>query len=161
MAIFPQGKGKTTFLHMQVLYTRRVRSSQDSQAIGISRRKLEPTSGLVFADVFFPEFGMAADEASQEIDAFAGVEVNDGDAILAEPLDATLEVDGFADQHGADAKLADEAAAIPAGRKRGDHDFVAIPALASGAAKGVGFAVDGRIAFLNASVVALAEKFSR
>ncbi len=65
-----------------------------------------------------------------------------------------MEIDGLADDYGGDAELADEAAAIPARRQRGDHNLVAIGALTAGTAEGVGFSVDGWIVFLHAAVVA-------
>ena len=71
-----------------------------------------------------------------------GVEVDDLDTDGAEPLQATGEVTGFADDERAQAELANEAATVPARGKRADHDEVAIGSLASGAAEGVGFAVD-------------------
>src|SRR5258708_36701273 len=94
---------------------------------------------LVDADFFVPNGGISADVGGQEVDAFGGVEVDDLDAIFAEPVDAAVEIAGFADDYGGDAELADEAAAIPARRQRGDHNFVAIGALAAGPAEGVVF----------------------
>src|SRR5258708_33002255 len=66
----------------------------------------------------------------------------------------------FADDYGGDGELADEAAAVPAGRQSGDHDFVAISALATGAAEGVGFCVDRGIVLLDAAVVAAPQQVS-
>ena len=64
----------------------------------------------------------------------------------------------FADDDGLEAELADEAGAVPAGGERGDHDEVAVGALAAGAAEGVGFAVDGGVGLLDAAVVAAADE---
>src|SRR5260370_40838779 len=91
------------------------------------------------------------------MNAFGGVEVDDLDAIFAEPVDAAVEVGGLADDHGGDAELADEAAAIPAGRQGGDHNFFAIAALTASTAKSVGFSVDGWIVFLHTAGVAAHE----
>src|SRR5690349_18764952 len=80
----------------------------------------------VFADVFVPNFGMGGDVLGEEVDAVGGIEVDDGDAVVAEPVEAAGEVDRFADDDGTDAELADEAAAIPARGERGRHDGVAV-----------------------------------
>src|SRR5260370_6723593 len=82
------------------------------------------------------------------------------DAIFVQPVDAAAEVNRFADDHRADAELPHQAAAIPAWRQRGDHDFVAIAALAAGAAESVGFAVERKIIFLDAPIVAAPYAFS-
>jgi hypothetical protein len=74
--------------------------------------------------------------------------------------DAAAEIHRFADNNGGDTELADQSAAIPARRQRGDHDFVAIGALAAGPAERVGLTVDGRVIFLNTAVVAATQKFS-
>ena len=71
---------------------------------------------------------------------------------------AAGEVDAFADDDGLEAELADEAGAIPAGGEGGDHDEVAVGALAAGVAEGVGFAVDGGVGLLDAAVVAAADE---
>jgi hypothetical protein len=55
-------------------------------------------------------------------------------------------------------ELADEAAAIPAGGEGGDHDFVAIGALAAGFAEGVGLAVNAGVGLLDAAVAASGEQ---
>src|SRR5260370_30774496 len=88
------------------------------------------------------------------MNAFGGVKVDDLDAVFAEPVDAAVEIDGLADDYSGDAELADEAAAIPARRQRGDHNLVAIGALTAGTAEGVGFSVDGGIVLLDTAVVA-------
>ena len=85
----------------------------------------------------------------------------DLDAVFAEPVEAAGEIHRFADNQRADVELADQAAAVPAGGESGDHDFVAVGALAAGFAEGVGFAVDGGIAFLDAAIVAAAEQSCR
>lgn len=103
---------------------------------------------------------MRADETGEQIDAFLAIEVDDVDAVFAEPVDTTLEGAAFADDQCADAELADEAAAVPAGCESGDHDQVAVGGLAAGAAEGVGFAVDGGVAVLNAAVVPTTDEFA-
>src|SRR3546814_730213 len=85
-------------------------------------------------------------------------EVNHVDAVLAQPRDPAVEVHRLAHHHRADVELPHQAAAVPARGERGDHDGVAIAALAAGLAEGVGFAVHGRVAFLYAAIVAAAEQ---
>jgi hypothetical protein len=114
--------------------------------------------GLFFADVFIPDMRLFGDEFLEEVDAFLRVQVDDADAVFDEPVEAAAETDGFADDDSSDLELADESAAIPAGGERGDHDLVAVGALAAGFAKGVGFAMDARVAFLNAAVATAAEQ---
>src|SRR3546814_16951397 len=84
-------------------------------------------------------------------------EVNHVDAGLAQPRDPAVEVHRLAHHHRADVELPHQAAAVPARGARGDHDGVAIAALADGLAAGVGFAVHGRVAFLYAALVSPAE----
>src|SRR5690606_33255561 len=79
-------------------------------------------------------------------------------ALFAQPVVAALEIDRLAHHHGTDPELLHQPAAVPARRERGDHDGVAVGALAAGLAEGVGFAVHGRIVFLYAAVVAAAEQ---
>ncbi len=56
--------------------------------------------------------------------------------------------------------MADEAAAIPAGGERRDHDETAVAALAACITEGVSFAVKGRIAELHSTIVTGAEEDS-
>jgi hypothetical protein len=86
------------------------------------------------------------------------MQVDDAGAVFDEPVEAAAKTHGFADDEGADVELANEAAAVPAGSERGDHDFVAVGALAAGFAKGVGLAVNARVALLDAAVAAAAEQ---
>src|SRR5438046_3963198 len=79
--------------------------------------------------------------------------VEDFGSVFAEPVDAAAKIHGFADDHRADAKLTDQAAAIPAGGKRGYHDFVAITSLSPCFAKSIRLTMRGRIAFLHSAVV--------
>ena len=110
-------------------------------------------AGLVDADIFIPNGGIFADVSGQEIDAIRGMQVDDVDAIFAKPVDAALEVDRFSDDYGRNAELADQTAAIPTRRQCGDHDLVAIGALAPRAAEGVGFTVDARVVLLNPPIM--------
>ena len=112
--------------------------------------------GLVDADVFVPDGGVGGDVVAHHGDAGGVGEVDDVDAEVAEPLFAAGEVLAFADDDGLEAELADEAGAVPAGGERGDHDEVAVGALAAGVAEGVGFAVDAGVGLLDAAVVAAA-----
>src|SRR5580698_4875358 len=112
----------------------------------------------IFADVFVPDVGFFGDEFLEEVDAVLGMEIDHADAVFDEPVEAAAEADGLTDDDSADLELADEAAAIPAGGESGDHDFVAVGALASGFAEGVGFAVDARVGLLDAAVAASGEQ---
>ena len=113
-----------------------------------------PLGSRRLANVFVPDFGVLADVGGQQVDTLGGVEVEDVDAGGAEPVEASGEVAGFADDYGGKAELAHESAAEPARGERGDHDEVAVGALPSGAAEGVGFPVDGGVVLLDAAVVA-------
>lgn len=115
---------------------------------------------LVDADVLVPKCGMQADEGSEQVDAFLGMQVDNFHTILPKPIEATGEIDGFAHDDGGNGELADQTAAIPTGGQGGDHDFVAVGALAAGAAEGVGFGVDGGVVVLDAAVVTLGEEIS-
>src|SRR5882762_11887324 len=86
----------------------------------------------VHTDVFVPNLRMIGNVPPEHLDAFARMGVEDFDPVLAEPVKAAAEIHGLADDHGANAKLADEAAAIPAGSQGGHHDFVAVGTLAAG-----------------------------
>ena len=84
---------------------------------------------------------MGLDVIGEKRGAFGGIKVNYLHAERAKPVNAALKRAAFADDERAEAELADEAAAIPARRERGDHDEIAITALASGAAECVGLGV--------------------
>src|SRR5690606_23231461 len=112
----------------------------------------------VLTDVLVPHPRIRRDPVAEHGDALGVGEIDHLDAVLAQPVVATLEVDRFAHHHGADPELLHQPAAIPARRERGDHDRVAVGTLAAGLAEGVGFAMDGRVAFLHAAVVAAAEQ---
>ena len=107
-----------------------------------------------------PDGGIFLNVGGEEGDAFLGVEVEDFDVEGAEPVDAALEGAGFADDDAGESELANEAAAVPAGRECGDHGQFAVAALASGVAEGVGFSVEGWVVILYAAIVAGAEEGS-
>jgi len=111
---------------------------------------------LVDAYVFVPEGGVGGDVVAHHGNAVGVGEVDDVYAEVAEPVFAAGEVLALADDDGLEAELADEAGAVPAGGEGGDHDEVAVGALAAGVAEGVGFAVDGGVGLLDAAVVAAA-----
>jgi len=48
---------------------------------------------------------MFADECAEHLRAFVGVEVDDLDAVLLQPVDAAVEVDRFADDDLADLRI--------------------------------------------------------
>ena len=70
---------------------------------------------LLFADVLVPDFGVLGDEAFKQLAALACVEIDDLDAIFAQPVEAAGKGAAFADHERADAELAHQSAAIPAG----------------------------------------------
>jgi len=113
---------------------------------------------LVFTYVLVPDFGVFADVIGHELDAFRRGEIVNLDAVVAEPVDASLKSLAFADDDGPEAKLTDQSRAVPAGGEGGDHDEVAIGALAAGVAEGVGFTVGRGVAVLDAAIVARAEE---
>jgi len=82
----------------------------------------------------------------------------DRDAVLAEPMDASLEGLALANDDGSESKLANEAGAVPAGSERGDHDEVTIRALAAGVAEGVSLSMGGGVVVLDAAVVSQTEE---
>src|SRR5207245_2543889 len=89
----------------------------------------------LFSDVFLPDFGMFLYVFRQQLDAFLGLEINDFDAVFAQPIDSTLKVYRLPHDDGPDSKLTDQSAAVPARSEGRDHDFVAIGSLAARAAK--------------------------
>jgi len=115
---------------------------------------------LLFSDVFIPNIGVSRDVAGHHANAFLRVEINYIDAILAEPFDAAGKIHRLADHDSADPELPDQAAAEPAGSKRGDHDFVAVGAMTPGLAERIGLAVNRRVAMLNPTIVPAAEKLA-
>src|SRR6266849_1261199 len=114
----------------------------------------------LFADVFSPDFRVVGHVFSKHLDAFVRMGVEHFRAVLAQPIDAAAEIYGLADDYGANAKLADQAAAIPARSQRGHHDFIAVAPLPAGVSKRIRFAVRGRIAFLHSAVAAFSQQFS-
>jgi hypothetical protein len=69
-----------------------------------------------------------------------------------------MEVQRFADHHGPDLELPDQATAVPAGRQGGDHDAVPVVTPPSGVAEGGRLGVAGRIVVLDPPVVSPAEQ---
>src|SRR6266849_3747992 len=114
----------------------------------------------VHTDIFVPNFRMVRNVPGENSNALLGVQVDDIDSILDQPIDAAAEIHGLADNYSGDAKLADEPAAVPAGSERGHHDFVAVAPLPAGVSKRIRFTVRGRIAFLHSAVVAFSQQFS-
>src|ERR1700722_15011653 len=115
---------------------------------------------LLFSDVFVPDVSMFLNVRFQQGYALRRIKVEDFYSQRAQPLDATLKCAALADDYRAESKLADQATAIPARRQRRHHDEIAIAALASSIAKGVGFAMCGGIAVLDAPIVARADEFA-
>src|SRR6266849_6927224 len=103
---------------------------------------------------------MVRNVPGENSNALLGVQVDDIDSILAQPIDAAAEIHGLADHYGANAKLADQAAAIPARSQRGRHDFVAVSPLPARFAKRIRLAMRGRITLLHSAVVAASQQLS-
>jgi len=103
---------------------------------------------------------MAGDKGLEQLAAFLAVEVDDFDAVFAEPVEAAGKGAALPHDQSADAELAHQATAIPAGSQRGYHDQVAIAALSAGAAEGVRLAVDAWIALLHAAIVTAADQLA-
>src|SRR5690349_8120001 len=96
----------------------------------------------------------------QQLDAFLGLEINDFDAVFAQPIDSTVKIYRLPHDDGSDSKLTNQSAAVPARGKGCDHDFVAIGSLEARAAKRVSFAMCRRVAFLHSSIVASSQERS-
>src|SRR5579863_4544313 len=96
---------------------------------------------------------MLGDVALEQFAAVAIVEVDHVDPVLAQPVETAGKGTALTHDQRSDAKLADQPAAVPARSQCGDHDHVAIAALAAGTSKGVGFAVHAGVAMLHAPVV--------
>src|SRR5229473_6405846 len=77
---------------------------------------------LLLSDVLVPDFGMLGDEGLEQLAALGVVEVDDVDAVLAQPVEAAGKGAALAHDHRADAELAHQPAAIPARGERGDHN---------------------------------------
>src|SRR3546814_13322896 len=103
----------------------------------------------ILADILVPHFGIGRDPVAQHLDAALVGQVDDLDAVLAQPRNPAVEVHQLAHHHGADVELPHQAAAVPARGERGDHARVAVAALESGLADGVGFAGPGRVALVH------------
>ncbi len=115
---------------------------------------------LFFADIFVPDRGILHDIALEQLAALVIVKVNDLDAVFAQPVHAATKGAALAHHYRADAKLAHQAAALPARGQRGAPHKVTVAALAAGAAKGIGFRVDAGIAVLHAAIVAAAQQLA-
>ncbi len=101
---------------------------------------------------------MRGDVGLHHVPAVRVVEIDDFDAVFAQPIQPALKAAALAHHQGTDAELAHQAAAIPAWGQRGDHDQVAVAALAAGTAKGVGFPVNAGVALLHALVSSAADQ---
>jgi hypothetical protein len=123
-------------------------------------RQRSESHNSLFADVFVPDLGILRNIRGQHSNAFVRMGVEHFRAVLAEPVEAAAEIYGFPDHYGADAELANQAAAIPARGQGSHHDFVAVTALAARLSKRIRFAMRGRITFLHSAVVAASQQFS-
>src|SRR6202795_1925779 len=115
----------------------------------------------LFSDVFVPNPGISADILAQQRGALRRIEIEDFYAKRAQPLHAAPKIAALADDQRAEAKLADQSAAIPARRKRGNHGQASIAPLASRIAEGIGLAMHGRVIVLHSAVMTRADEFAR
>ncbi len=72
-------------------------------------------SCLFLADVFVPDFRVNGDVTFEQLAAILAVQIDDVYVIFAQPSEASGEGTALACDHRADAKLAYQSAAIPAG----------------------------------------------
>jgi hypothetical protein len=107
-----------------------------------------------------PNRGIRLNIVGEQRDAFLRPKIYDDYTGLAQPIDAAGKISGLPYDHRRNGKLADQATAIPAGRQRGDHDFVAVGALTACPPERVGFAVNRRVVLLNTAVMAASEQIT-
>src|SRR5262249_44707328 len=108
---------------------------------------------LLLPKVFMPDLRMCRDVAGEQGSTLFPVQVDHLHSQRSQPFHATLEITALAHDDRAKAKLADQSAAIPAGREGSDHDEIAIAALPPGVSESIGLAVHGWVAMLHAPVV--------
>ena len=102
---------------------------------------------------------MLGDEGAPSSSMHSGSSrIDDLGAVLGHPFVAAGEVLRLADHHRADLELADEAAAVPAGRKGGHHHAVGVVPTPPGVAECGRLGVDRGIVVLDAPVVAAPEQ---
>src|SRR3546814_2849375 len=75
----------------------------------------------ILADVLVPHLGVGRDPVAQHLDAALVGQVDDLDAVLAQPLDPAVEVHRLAHHHRADVELPHQAAAVPARGRSEEH----------------------------------------
>ncbi len=105
-------------------------------------------------DVFVPDFRMGLDVSGEKRGALLGIKIDHLHAERTKPVNATLKRPALTNDERGKTELADEAAAVPAGRERGHHNEIAIAALAARTTKRVGLRMHRGIALLDAPVVA-------
>src|ERR1700686_5185888 len=84
-----------------------------SPAIHVARIFSFSGSNSRLANTLFPEIRTHPLEFSNQVNTFLGVQVDDIDALLLEPVHTALGVDAVADNHLVEAELVDQAAAVP------------------------------------------------
>src|SRR5579863_8950401 len=106
---------------------RRWRRSPDKAAEFSIPYSLVPIPcSLLFPNILIPDFGMRGDEAFHQSAALGAVEIDHFRSVLAQPVETSRKGSALAHHQRANAELAHQSAAIPAGSKRGDHYQVAI-----------------------------------
>src|ERR1700730_2553667 len=86
--------------------------------------------------------------------------VDDLDTVFTQPVDPAAKRARLAHDYFHDPELTDEAAAIPAGRERRDHDRILVASLTTGPAKRIRLAVYGGVVILDPPIVSSAEQRS-
>ena len=102
--------------------------------------------------------GLAATKSPSSVDAFGVVEQHDPAPVLGHPGVAALEVARLADHDRADAELAQQPAAVPAGRERRDHDAIGVVAASAGGSERGRLCMHRGVAVLDAAVVPTPEQ---
>ena len=152
---------KSAWFRGHVPLSHKKKNGAPSATLRAGRRSSDaPLRNSLLSDIFAPHFRVLGHVLGKHLNAFVGVGVEDVRTVLDQPIEAAAEINGLADNYGADAELADQAAAIPAGSEGGHHDFVAVSALAARFAKRICFTMRGGIALLDPSIVAPAQQFS-
>src|SRR3954447_23594198 len=99
---------------------------------------------------------MLGDVAVEKFAAGGVLKIDDLDAVFAKPFDAAGKCLALAHNYFAEPKLTDEPAAVPARRKGGDQDEIAIALLAACAPERVDFGMHAGVTLLHAPIMATA-----
>jgi hypothetical protein len=121
---------------------------------------VERPAKLLLADVFVPQRGIRTNEISEHRSTLLIGQVNYFDTVFSKPVDAAAKILRLTNDDRADVKLTNQPTAVPARRKGGYHDFVAVTAQPAGLPERVCLRVHGRVLFLHTQIVASAKNFT-